>query len=93
MAILVMMIGLKQNIWIIHPSYITFADESSFSTSQKKDDQVGGQQFVVESGTILQIVGNTTDHKLSLLPFTSTTGKVVCCVIIFQSKQEGVPVM
>ncbi len=68
-----------------------FADESGFSTSQKKDGHVGGQTFVVESGTIPQIVASTTDHKFCLLPFTSATGKAVCCIIIFQSKQDGVP--
>jgi hypothetical protein len=42
-----------------------FSNESGFSTSQKKDDQVGGQKIVVvvESGTILQIVASTIDHK------------------------------
>ena len=57
--------GMKQNIRITHPSYIMFADESGFSTSQKKDGHVGGQKFVVESGTLLQIVASTTDHKFT----------------------------
>ena len=78
--------GMKQNSQITHPSYIMFADESGFSTLQKKDDHVGGQKFVVESGTIPQIVASATDHKFILLPFTSATSKAVCCVIIFQSK-------
>ena len=51
--------GLKQDIRVIHPSYILFANESGFSTLQKKDGHVGGQMFVVESGT--------TDHKFTLL--------------------------
>ena len=83
--------GLQQNIQIIHPSYIMFADESGFSTSQKKDGHVGGQKFVVGSGTIPQIVASTTDHKFTLLPFTSATREAICCIIIFQSKQESVP--
>ena len=80
--------GMKQNIRITHPSYIMFADESGFSTSQKKDGHVGGQKFVVESGTFPQIASSATDHKFTLLPFTSATGKAICCVIIFQSIQE-----
>ena len=68
-----------------------FANETDFSTSQKKDDHVGGQKFVIEYGTVLQIVASATDHKFMLLPFTSTTSEAVCCVIIFQSKQDGVP--
>ncbi len=83
--------GLKQNIQISHPSYIMFANESGFSTSQKKDGHVGGQKFVVGSGTVPQIVASITDHKFTILPFTSATGEAICCVIIFQSKQEGVP--
>jgi hypothetical protein len=43
--------GLKQNIQVVHLSYITFANESGFSTSQEKDGHVGRQKFVVESGT------------------------------------------
>ena len=83
--------GLKQDIRVIHPSYILFADESGFSTSQKKDGHVGGQKFVVESGTVPQIVASTADHKFTLLPFTSASGEAICCIIIFQSNQDGVP--
>ena len=83
--------GMKQNIRITHPSYIMFANESGFSTWQKKDGHVGGAEIVVESGTIPQIVASTTDHKFTLLPFASVTSKAVCCIIIFQSKQDGVP--
>ncbi len=60
--------GLKQDIQIIYPSHIMFANESGFSTSQKKDGHVWGQKFVVESGTVPQIVASTTDHKFTLLP-------------------------
>ena len=41
-------VGLKQEIMITKPSYILFADESGFSTSQKKDVHVGGEKLVVE---------------------------------------------
>ncbi len=44
--------GLKQSIKITKPGWILFANESGFATSQKKDGHVGGQQFVVEKGTI-----------------------------------------
>ena len=36
-------------------------------------------------------MASTTDHKFTLLPFTSASGKAVCCVVIFQSKKENVP--
>jgi hypothetical protein len=83
--------GLLQHMTITKPSFIVFADESGFSTSQKKDGHVGGQKLVVESGTVPQIMASTTDHKFTLLPFTSASGEAVCCAIIFQSKQDGVP--
>jgi hypothetical protein len=82
--------GLKQNIKITKPEWILFANESGFNTSQKKDGHVGGQKFVVERGTTPQIMASTTDHKFTLLPFTSASasGKVVCCCIIFQGKGD-----
>ena len=83
--------GLLQNMKITKPSFVVFADESGFSTSQNKDGHVGGQKLVVESGTVPQIMASTTDHKFTLLPFTSASGEAVCCAIIFQSKQDGVP--
>jgi hypothetical protein len=78
--------GLAQPIKITKPDWILFADESGFNTSQKKDGHVGGQKFVVERGTAPQIMSSTTDHKFTLLPFTSASGDAVCCAIIFQGK-------
>ena len=75
--------GLIQHMKITKPSFIAFADESGFSTSQKKDGHVGGQKLVVESGTVPQIMASTTDNKFTLLPFTSASGEAVCCVDIF----------
>ena len=69
--------GLGQNIKITKPEWILFADESGFNTLQKKDGHVGGQKFVVERGTTPQIMALTTDHKFTLLPFTSASGEVV----------------
>ena len=31
-------------------------------------------------------MASTTDHKFTLLPFTSASGEAVCCAIIFQGK-------
>jgi hypothetical protein len=78
--------GLAQPIKITKPEWILFADESGFNTSQKKDGHVGGQRFVVERGTTPQTMASTTDHKFTLLPFTSASGEAVCCAIIFQGK-------
>jgi hypothetical protein len=83
--------GLAQYITISSPNYILFADESGFSTSQKKDGHVGGQKLVVERGTVPQTMASTTDQKFTMLPFTSATGEAVCCAVIFQSKSRAVP--
>ena len=80
-----------QEIKIIHPDYIIFADKTGCNTSQKKDGQVGGRKLVVEKGTVLQVMSSDSDHKFTCLPFTSASGEAVCCVIIFQSKTGEVP--
>jgi hypothetical protein len=80
--------GLKQNIKITKPEWILFANESGFNTSQKKDGHCGGQKCVVERGTTPQIMALTSDHKFTLLPFTSASGEAVCCCIIFQGKGD-----
>jgi hypothetical protein len=80
--------GLKQNIKITKPEWILFANESGFNTSQKKDGHVGGQKFVIERGTTPQIMASMTDHKFTLLLFTSASGKAVDCCIIFQGKGD-----
>jgi hypothetical protein len=73
---------LAQNIKITKLEWILFANESEFNTSQKTDGHVGGQKFVVERGTVSQIMLSTTDHKFTMLPFTSASGEAVCCAII-----------
>ena len=83
--------GLLQHMKMTKPLFVVFAYKSGFSTLQKKGGHVGGQKLVVESGTVPQMMASTTDHKFTLFPFTSASGEAVCCAIIFQSKQDGVP--
>jgi hypothetical protein len=66
--------GHAQNNRITHPGWVLMADESGFSTSQKKDGHVGGQQFVVKSGIDPQLIASTNNCKFTLLPFTSVSG-------------------
>ena len=82
--------GMKLKIKVTKPGWILFADESGFSTAQKKDGHVGGQRYIVERGTVPQTIASTTDHKFTLLPFTSTSGKAECCAVIFQGKHNEV---
>ncbi len=74
--------GLKQSIKTTKPGWILFADESGFYTSQK-NRLVGGQQFIVQKGTVPQTIASTTDHKFTLLPFTLAPSEAVCCTVIF----------
>ena len=84
--------GLAQEFRIDHPDYILFADESGCQTNQKQDGNVGNRKFIVEHGTRPQTICSTADHRFTILPFTSGSGEAVCCVIIFQHKEEEVPV-
>ena len=83
--------GMKQDIKITHPHHIMFADESSFNISQKKVRHIGGTNYIVEHGTVPQVMSSGTDHRFTLLPFTAAAGEAVCCVVIFQSKTGQVP--
>ncbi len=83
--------GLVQEFKIDHADYILFADESGCQTNQKQDGQVGNRKFIVEHGTRPQTICSTADHRFTIMPFTSGSGEAVCCVIIFQHKEEEVP--
>ena len=85
--------GFKQDIKIDHPDYLLFGDESGCSTNQKKDGHIAGTKFIVPTGTVPQILCSTNDHKFTILPFTSASGKAVCCVVIFKSETEEVPIL
>ena len=68
--------GLKQDMKITHPHYIMFANETGCNTSQKKDGHVGGTNFIVEHGTVPQVMLSDTDHRFILLPFTSASDEL-----------------
>ena len=79
--------GMKQAIKITKPGWILFADESGFSTAQKKDGHVGGQRYIVERGTVPQTIASTSDNKFTLLPFTSASGEAVCRMVLFRANK------
>jgi hypothetical protein len=55
--------------------------------SQKKDGHGAGTKYVVGHGhTPKKMPYVTTNHRFTLLPITSASGKPVICVIIYQSK-------
>ena len=83
--------GFKEDIKIVKPTFLLFADECGFNTSQQKDGHVAGTKLIVARGTVPQTISSTTDHRFTMLPFTSASGEAVCCVIIFQSDTGQVP--
>jgi hypothetical protein len=83
--------GLVQEINIDHPDYILFEDESGCQTNQKQDGNVGNRKYIVKCNTTPQVICNTADQRFTILPFTSGSIEAVCCVLIFQHKEEEVP--
>ena len=77
--------------WIHHPDYILFADKSGCQTNQKQNRNVGNRKYIMEQSTRPQIFCSTLDHRFTILPFTSDSGKAVCCMLIFQHKEDKVP--
>jgi len=86
--------GLKQDIRINHDHYLIFGNKSECRTNQKKDGHVGGTTHVVKRGMVPQTVCSVNDHAFTILPFTSVSGGVVCCVVIFTSNNDDrVPIL
>lgn len=83
--------GFLQEMAIDHPDYVLFADESGCQINQKQDRNVGNRKYIVEQDTTPQIICSTADHRFTILPFTSGSGEALCCVIIFQHKEDEVP--
>ncbi len=52
----------------------------------KKDGNVAGIKLIMKRGTIPQQMASSKDPWCTLLPFTSVTGKPICCVIIYLSE-------
>ena len=57
--------------------------------AKKKDGHVGGTKLIVEAGSVPQTVASDSDHKFTVLPFTSASGEAVCCVVIFQLNNDA----
>lgn len=62
-----------------------------FSIAQKKNGHVDVQQYIVQRRPVPQTIASTSNHKISFLSFSSTSGEAVCCMINFQGKQTEAP--
>ena len=85
-------LGLAQEFKIDHPDYILFADESRCQTNHKQDGNVGNRKYIVKHDTRPQVICSTANHLFTFLPFITGSGEVVCCMRIWQHKEEEVPV-
>ena len=83
--------GEVQAMLITKPAYLLFSDKSGFNTLQQKDGNISRTKFVDEAGSVPQAISAHTNHRFTMLSFTSAFGKAVCCVIIFQSETDQVP--
>jgi len=84
--------GFIQEFKTDHLDHILFADRSGCQTNQKQEGNVGNRKYIVKHATRPQVICSTADHRFTILPFTSGSGEAVCCVLIFQHKEEEVPV-
>ena len=78
----------KVTIDITHPDYVLVLDEVGGNTSQKGDDEVGGELLICETGTTPQRKINTKSKHYTCLGLTSLSGEPVMCCIIFAGKKE-----
>ena len=64
-----------------------FVDERGCQTKKQGGNADIGKCIVEDSSTP-QVICRTEKHRFTILPFTSSPGNAVCCVLIFQHKEE-----
>ena len=76
---------------VTHPSHLLFMDEVGINTNQKTVKNKGGQKFVMAHSNTAKLLCSTSDHQCIMILVTAGSGQAVCCVGIFQSEQDHVP--
>jgi hypothetical protein len=74
---------------LTHPEYFLFADETGCNTSQKTDGHAAGTKYLVGFGQVPRTACSTTDHRFTVLPFTSGSGAPVLLVVMFHGQGEN----
>ena len=66
-----------------------FADKTGCNTKKKKDGHIAGTKYITKRGTPAQQMSFTPERRFTVPPFLVANGKSVCCMVIFQSKQDS----
>lgn len=82
--------GLPSNIEIIHKDHILFGDECGINTCQRDDGKHGGKKVIVAVDVQAGMIANTSNHRATILPFTSLAGNPVVIAVIFASNNEEI---
>jgi hypothetical protein len=72
----------KTKFLLTKPEYCLYVDEVGCNTSQKANENMGGQNFVVGTNQRAPIRASHQDYHFTVLGFTNALGEAVCCVII-----------
>jgi hypothetical protein len=70
---------------LIHPDWLISVDEVGSNTSQMKDGQVGGKLFLFGTDARPQQRAAIKDSHLTVVGFTSASGQLLMCAIIFST--------
>jgi hypothetical protein len=83
------MYGRPTKFQMIKPQNVVFVDETGCNTNQKTDGHIGGELFVLPSGsTDTGVKGACTDIHFSVLCFNNACGDAIMCSIILKSMKD-----
>ena len=69
------------------PDLVLFMDEVGDNTSQKNNRNVGGQKLLMDPKHQALMQSVFPDCHFTVLRFTATSGKPICCAIILACKE------
>jgi len=76
---------------LLHLDWLLFMDEIGINTNQKEDGHSGGEKYVCAPGTTPKIACATNNHRATIIPFVTASGKTVICIVIFQGESNKIP--
>jgi hypothetical protein len=79
--------GLKSSYFLDRPEKLIFVDEVGSNTSQANDGNIGGEKLLCISGGRPQERANTKGAHFTVLGFTTASGELIMCSIIFAAKE------
>ena len=70
-----------------HPEMVLFVDEVGDNTSQKKNGNIRGQKFIIDTNQHPLIRSSYADSHFTVLGFTTATGQSVCYIVIMACQE------